>query len=142
MTFDQLEGVAAETLASMSVALPVDAFQVAVLFGLDLVMVSRSDEGFDGHCVRVNGRAPARAQQEYVAMCLARAKLEEDGYVLDAHSVTRLARAIMLPRIRFIRDLVEGCDLAQLRQRHPHASTAMIGARVADLYVGTHALNA
>lgn len=142
MHFDQLEGVAAEALSSTEAASPVDAFLLADSYGLSLTPVGRCEESFDGCEVRFNAKAPHRAQQEFVARCVARRALESAGFYITEHAVARVARAMMLPRSQFVADLGKKRGLDWLRERHPHATTAMIGARAGDLHVGQRALTA
>lgn len=142
MNFIQLEGVAADCLSSSGIGCPVDAFLVADSQQLLLTPVGRCEEGFDGLEIRFNARAPHRAQQEFVARCIAKAALERAGFYATEHAVARVARALMLPRREFAADMEQKRGLEYLRARHTHASTAMIGARAGDLYVGQRALTA
>lgn len=142
MTFDQLEGVAAECLSSAGVDCPVDAFLVADSQQLLLTPVGRCEEAFDGREIKFNARAPHRTQQEFVARCIARTVLERSGFYATEHAVVRVARALMLPRLGFITDLRRGRGMDWLRSRHVHATTGMIGARVGDLFAAQRALTA
>lgn len=131
---EQLEGLAANTLETNRIALPVDAFQLADTVGLALTPVSRFEEGFEGREIKFNGRAAHREQQWFVALCVARFLLMRDGYFPDHMAVARLARALMLPRQVLARGLQGRPSLAALRRQHPHATMQLICARIGDIY--------
>src|SRR4051812_23590056 len=105
VTFDQLERVAAETLSSVKVSGPVDAFLLADALGLMLTPVGQYEEAFDGHEIRFNAKASHRTQQEFVARCVAQHALKNAGFYATEHAVDRLSRALMLPRRRFAADV-------------------------------------
>lgn len=107
MQDEQLEGLAVKTLETLRIAQPVDAFQLADALDLDLTPASRFEEGLEGREITFNGRATHRDQQAFVALCVARFLLMRDGYFPDHVAVTRLARALMMPRRAKVRSLQE-----------------------------------
>lgn len=133
MRLEQLDGVAAEIFAETGVKPPASAFELADSLGLDLTPVGNFEEGLVGSEIRFNARLPARQQQESVARFVARHTLERAGFYVTDHAVARLMRALMLPIDPFVSDVQRGRTFGYLLQRYPHASEAMIGARIGEL---------
>lgn len=133
MRLEQLDGVAAEIFVEAGAKPPISAFALADSLGLELTPVGAYEEGLVGREVRFNARLPAREQQESVARFVARYVLERAGFYVSDHAVARLMRALMLPLEQFIEDVQRGASFAWLRERYPHASEAMIGARLGEV---------
>ena len=144
---EQLEGLAAEILAETEVPQPVSAFVLADAVYLKLTPVGAYEEGIVGNEVRFNTRLKAREQHESVFRYASRYLLERTGHYATDHAVVRLARALALPRDRFLADVQRGQTFGWLMAQYPYASDAMIGARVGELATqqqrrarGAHAL--
>lgn len=125
---EQLEGLADEILVATNTCAPVDAFELADEYGLLLTPCSPEDEGFDGIEVRVSTASSHREQHEFVIRCVADVALARTGWCSTAVHVSRLARALMLPR----REFSPRSGFAPLLARHINASHAMVGARKGD----------
>lgn len=138
---EQFEGLAAEILAQTNLKLPVNALLLADALGLRLVPVDGPhDEGRSGIEIRFNRRARYRDRQEFIAGCAARWVILDSGHYATEVATRRLARALMLPRANFIADLGKQRDLSWLLRRQPHASHAMICARLGDVGVKVRAI--
>lgn len=133
MRLEQLEGLAAEIIAETGAHPPVSAFALADLLSLDLTPVGAYEEGFHVREIRFNARLPHREQQESVARFVARYALERAGFYASEHAIVRLARALMMPLELFVSDLRRQRGFGWLMQRYPHASEAMIGARLGEV---------
>lgn len=140
MHSDQLEGLAADILASTGLRTPVNALLLADALRLRLVPVGPFDEGRSGDEIRVNYRAPYRDRQEFISGCCARWAIMRHGQHASEVTARRLARALMLPRAEFLADLGMHRDLPWLLQRHRHASHTMICARLGDVGVKLRAI--
>lgn len=134
---EQLEGLAAQILKQTVLKVPVNALLLADALGLRLVPVEGPhDEGKCGIEIRFNRHARYRDRQEFIASSAARWVIFDSGHYATEVTSRRLARALMLPKAAFIADLGKQRDLEWLLRRQPHASHAMICARLGD--VGVH----
>lgn len=140
MNAEQLERLAVEILDTTGLKAPVNALVLAAVFGLRPIPVGPYDEGRHGDEIRFNGRAPYRDRQDYIASSAARWAIMQEGHYATEASTRRLARALMLPRACFLADLSIQRELAWLLLRQPHASSAMICARLGDVGVKVRAI--
>lgn len=132
-----LEGIARDIHDSTGDMLPVDAFELAQLCGLELRPWGHADGSLD--LVRGIIRYPSRArlvrQHGVVAHELGHWALDQAGEDHTREWAARyLAGALLLPRSAFLADCW-ACDwdLDELRQRHPHASAEMVVVRMTQV---------
>lgn len=132
-----LEGIAADLHHATGDLLPVDAFELATLCGLELRAWARpqGDLDLEAGVIRYPGRARVVRQHGVVAHELGHWALAQAGEDHTAEWAARyLAGALLLPRDAFLRD-AWACDwdLEQLRRRHPHASAEMVVVRMTQV---------
>lgn len=124
------EGIARELLEATGCDdPPVDAFELAACCGLRILAKS-GPASISGDTIRVDMRTRRVRQHGQVAhelghWALARAR-EDDS----EEGAIYIATALMLPRLRFDRDLRETWDIHELMQRHPNASAEQIARRI------------
>lgn len=130
-----LEGIAREAHESTGGLVPVDAFELAFLCGLELVPWRRSAGALEGDRVWYPVKTRPERQHGTVAHELGHWLLRD--YRMDARdedAARYLAGALMLPRATFVRDLdATNWDLIRLQGRHPNASAEMIVVRMTQV---------
>lgn len=132
-----LEGIAADLHASTGDLLPVDAFELAHLCGLELRAWSRADGSvnLESGVIRYPARARHVRKHGVVAHELGHWALHQVNEDHHAEWAARyLAGALLLPRAAFLRD-AWACDwdLEELQRRHPHASAEMVVVRMTQV---------
>lgn len=129
-----LEGIARDIHDSTGGLLPVDAFKLAALCGLQLRPTPGSGGSLDidAGVIRYPSRARLVRQHGVVAHELGHWALHQAGEDHTAEWAARyLAGALLLPQAAFVRDAtVCDWDLEELRERHPHASAEMVVVRM------------
>lgn len=136
-----LEGIARDIHDSTGDVLPVDAFELAHLCGLELRAWGNASGGLDldGGVIRYPSRARLVRQHGVIAHELGHWALAQAGEDHTAEWAARyLAGALMLPRAAFLAD-AWACDwdLDELRVRHPHASAEMVVVRMTQVSPAT-----
>lgn len=137
----ELEGIAQEVWEGTGELLPVDAFELAGLLGLEvrawMKATGRVDVGRG--IVWFPGRARLVRQHGVVAHETGHWLLHQAGEEHRTEWAARyLAGALMLPRAPFLAD-AKACDweLEELRTRHPNASAEMIVVRMTQVSTAT-----
>lgn len=131
------EGIAHEAWEGTGGLLPVDAFELAALLGVELVAWAKPD----GRCdvargaVWFPGGARLVRQHGVIAHELGHWLLHRAGEDHTQEWAARyLAGALLLPRVPFLRDVrATGWDLHALQARHPNASAEMIVVRMTQV---------
>lgn len=136
-----LEGIARDIHDSTGGLLPVDAFKLATLCGIELRPTRRA-EGLlelDAGVIHYPSRARLTRQHGVIAHELGHWALHQAGEDhLNERAARYLAGALLLPRGAFERD-AWACDwdLHELQRQHPHASAEMIVVRMTQVSAAT-----
>lgn len=142
MAWEGYEGVARSVHEETGIGPPVDAFELAGACGLTVVAGARGEARLDGDVLSYDATARPVRQHGQIAHETAHYVLRlygesheafDDG--ADPEAAARYtAGALLLPRARFDRDLLETAwDLRELQRRHPNASAEMIARRLTQL---------
>jgi hypothetical protein len=130
-----LEALAQEVHESTGGLLPVDAFELAHLCGVELIPWRKAAGLRVGDTIRYPMKARPVRQHGVIGHELGHWLLEDAGMdPADEDAARYLAGALMLPRRAFVRDLM-ACDwdLFWLMERHPNASAEMIVCRMTQV---------
>lgn len=131
---EDLEGIARDIHESTGSLLPVDAFELAELCGLDLMPWHRSYGAYRGDEICYPIRARRQRQHGIIAHELGHFALKRAGLDDCEASARYLAGALLLPQTPFFHDAIEfDFDLYFLRTRHPNASAEMIAVRLTQV---------
>lgn len=137
MDVADVEGIAHEAWQGTGGLLPVDAFELAALLGVELAAWAKAD----GRCdlardvVWFPGRARLVRQHGVIAHELGHWLLHRAGEDHTQEWAARyLAGALLLPRAPFLRDVhATDWDLHALQRRHPNASAEMVVVRMTQV---------
>jgi hypothetical protein len=130
----RLEEIAEELLAAVGARPPVSARALAHWCGLTLATRNCELSAVRGCALIIDGNAPEREQEAALAVHIAHWRLARAGYDdLSDRAVEYEARALLLPREAFARDMRRNPEFAQLERIHRYASARFIRARALDL---------
>jgi hypothetical protein len=130
-----LESLAREVHESTGGLLPVDALELAVMCGVQVVPWRKAAGLRAGDMIRYPQKARPVRQHGIVAHELAHWLLEDAGMNPDDEDAAKyLAGALLLPRAPVLHDLkATDWDLLEVQARHPNASAEMIVVRMVQL---------
>lgn len=137
MDVADVEGIAHEAWEGTGGLLPVDAFELAGLLGVELLTWAKADGKCDveRNAIHYPGKARPTRQHGVIAHELGHWLLHRAGEDHHAEWAARyLAGALLLPRTPFVRDCwASDWDLHHLQRLHPNASAEMIVVRMTQV---------
>lgn len=129
-----LEGVAESLLGEIALdEPPVDAFEVAACCGLRLRPQHTRESGQRADVILFNPSDPPRRQQAVVAHETGHWALRRGGEEDSEDAADYVARALLVPRRAFERDLRRTWRIDTLQAKHLNAPAAWIAERIVHL---------
>lgn len=129
-----LEAVAAELLVGVDAHPPISAFALAHWCGLTLVTFGCEVKNVRGAALFFDANVPSRQQEQDIAMRIAHWRLmRTHSDDVSFEDVAYVARALLLPREAFARDMRRTLDVSELQRIHRYASEEFIKLRIADI---------
>lgn len=129
-----LEAVAAELLIAVDAHPPVSAFALAHWCGLTLVTLGCEVRNVRGVALFFDANLPMRQMEQEVAERIAHWRLmRAHNDEVGCDDVAYVARALLLPREAFARDIRRTREITELQRIHRYASEEVIKQRILDL---------
>lgn len=133
MAREDLETIADELHRDLEIEPPISALMLADSGGLTVSTPNALDARVRGIILVVDPSRGALNAETQAAVHYAQWRLRREGKTVDYQSTQYLARALLLPRESFRRDMRRTRDIKKLRDIHTYACPRFIRQRIVDL---------